>query len=51
MGTRGKVFRLGEAEKVEIPDPYREGIESFRTAHRMIEEGAKFWAAQILRMS
>lgn len=50
MGTRGKVFRLGEAAKAEIPDPYREGIESFRTAHRMIDEGAQFWAAQILRM-
>lgn len=51
MGARGKVFRLGEAAKEDIPDPYREGIESFRIAHRMIEEGAEFWAAQILRMS
>lgn len=51
MGARGKVFRLGEAAKEDIPDPYREGIESFRIAYRMIEEGAEFWAAQILRMS
>lgn len=51
MGARGKVFRLGETAKEDIPDPYREGIESFRTAHRMIAAGAEFWAAQILRMS
>jgi protein-tyrosine phosphatase len=51
MGARGKVFRLGEAAKEDIPDPYREGIENFRIAHRMIEEGAEFWAAQILRMN
>jgi protein-tyrosine phosphatase len=51
IGARGKVFRLGEAAKADIPDPYREGIESFRLAHRMIEEGAEFWAAQILRMN
>jgi protein-tyrosine phosphatase len=51
IGARGKVFRLGEAAKADIPDPYREGIESFRIAHRMIEEGAEFWAAQIARMN
>lgn len=51
MGARGKVFRLCESSKDDIPDPYREGIESFRNAHRMIAEGAEFWAAQILRMN
>jgi len=51
MGARGKVFRLGEAAKADIADPYREGIESFRVAHRMIAEGAEFWVAQILRMN
>lgn len=50
MGARGKVFRLGEAAKVDIPDPYREGIESFRLAHRLIEEGVRSWAGQIARM-
>lgn len=51
LGARGKVFRLGEAAKEDIPDPYREGIERFRIVQRMIEEGAESWAAQILRMS
>jgi protein-tyrosine phosphatase len=51
VGARGKVFRLGEAAKADIPDPYREGIESFRTAHRLIEEGVQFWAEQITKLS
>jgi protein-tyrosine phosphatase len=51
VGARGKVYRLAEAGKVDIPDPYREGIESFRVAHSLIEEGVQFWVAQIGRMS
>jgi protein-tyrosine phosphatase len=50
VGTRGKVYRLGEALKADIPDPYLEGIESFRVAHRMIEEGVQFWAERVRRM-
>jgi protein-tyrosine phosphatase len=51
MGARGKVFRLSEAAKVDIPDPYREGIESFRAAYQLIDAGVSVWAGQILRMS
>lgn len=46
-GARGKVFRLGEAAGVDIPDPYREGIDSFRNAHRLIVDGVQAWASQI----
>jgi protein-tyrosine phosphatase len=48
--ARGKVFRLGEAAKVDIPDPYREGIESFRSAYRLIKDGVNFWTGQINRL-
>ncbi|WLI88024.1 low molecular weight protein-tyrosine-phosphatase [Massilia sp. R2A-15] len=51
VGARGKVFRLGEAAKVDIPDPYKEGIDSFRSALDLIDAGVKVWAEQILRMS
>jgi protein-tyrosine phosphatase len=47
IGTRGKVFRLGEGAKVDIPDPYREGIDSFRAAQRLIEAGVNYWAGHI----
>lgn len=48
--ARGKVFRLGETVKTDIPDPYREGIDSFRHAQRLIEEGVQVWANQIAQM-
>jgi protein-tyrosine phosphatase len=51
VGVRGKVFRIGEAAKQDVPDPYREGIESFRNAHRLIHDGVQFWSEQIKRMS
>jgi protein-tyrosine phosphatase len=50
IGARGKVFRLCENEKIDIPDPYREGIESFRNAHRLIADGVQFWVDRIVRM-
>jgi protein-tyrosine phosphatase len=46
-GARGKVFRLGQAAGVDIPDPYREGIDSFRQAHRLIVDGVQVWASQV----
>lgn len=51
VGTRGKVYRIGEAEKADVPDPYREGIDSFRSSLRLIENGVQFWSDQIKRMS
>jgi protein-tyrosine phosphatase len=50
MSSRGKVFRLGEARGVDIADPYREGIESFRAAYRLIDDGVTAFAAQIMQM-
>lgn len=46
-GARGKVFRLAESASVDIPDPYREGIDSFRNAHRMIVDGVQVWTKLI----
>jgi len=46
-GARGKVFRLGEAARVDVPDPYREGIDSFRQARSLIDDGVRAWAEQI----
>ena len=51
VGARGKVFRLGEGSKIDVPDPYREGVDSFRAAYRLIREGVDIWVAQIQRMS
>lgn len=45
--TRGKVFRLAEATKQDIPDPYRQDPEVFRTVFTLIENGVKEWVKRI----
>jgi protein-tyrosine phosphatase len=50
IGARGKVFRLAESKKADIPDPYREGIESFRSAQQLIADGVQFWSERIRQM-
>jgi protein-tyrosine phosphatase len=47
IGVRGKVFRICEAAKLDVPDPYRKGIESFRASLNLIEEGVVYWSVQI----
>jgi protein-tyrosine phosphatase len=45
--VRGKVFKLGEAARQDIPDPYRQDTEVFRTVFSMIENGATEWVKRI----
>jgi protein-tyrosine phosphatase len=45
--TRGKVFRLGESIKQDIPDPYLHGEETFRIAFNLIASGCLAWEKQI----
>jgi protein-tyrosine phosphatase len=50
VASRGKVFRLGEFDKVDIADPYREGVESFRAAYELIDAGVKRFIKQIAQL-
>lgn len=45
--TRGKVFRLAEVAKLDIPDPYRQGRVAFEHAYQLIDIGTKAWAERI----
>ena len=45
--ARGKVYRLGEWQDQEIPDPYRKPRAAFEDALALIEEGCKSWAEKI----
>jgi len=45
--ARGKVFRLGEWDNLDIPDPYRCGIEAFRQALKIIENGVSSWIIKL----
>ncbi len=45
---RGKVFRLGEWQDEDIPDPYRKPRETFETALAAIDAGIAAWLPKIL---
>ncbi|MGJ7607606.1 low molecular weight protein-tyrosine-phosphatase [Variovorax sp. LT1R20] len=49
--TRGKLFRLGEVARVDIPDPYRLGRPAFERALKLIDDGASAWVERIKKLS
>lgn len=48
--ARGRVFRLAEHLKLDIPDPYRQGELAFREALALIDAGAAEWLRRIARL-
>ncbi|WP_395352955.1 low molecular weight protein-tyrosine-phosphatase [Variovorax sp. UC122_21] len=48
--TCGKVFRLGQASKSDVPDPYRLGEEAFENALNLIDAGVSSWVDRIKRI-
>ena len=44
---RGKMFRLGEIGKYDIADPYRQGLDAFREAAGLVQQGVDAWAERI----
>ncbi|MDA0681703.1 MAG: low molecular weight phosphotyrosine protein phosphatase [Proteobacteria bacterium] len=45
--ARGKVYRLGEWQNQDIPDPYRKPREVFEAALVLIDQGCESWAQKI----
>lgn len=45
--TCGKVFRLGEFSKIDVPDPYRQPEAAFRDALQLIDQGVHEWLHRI----
>jgi protein-tyrosine phosphatase len=45
--SAGKVFCIGEHERVDIPDPYRQPRSSFEHALRLIEQSVDSWVPPI----
>lgn len=45
--TTGKVFRLGEPGKFDVPDPYRQPREAFEQALDLIQRGVEVWVPRI----
>lgn len=45
--TTGRVFRMGELAKFDVPDPYREDRPAFENALRLIQRGVEAWVPRI----
>lgn len=48
--ARGRVYRLAEHQKQDIPDPYRQGESAFRDALALIDRGVSEWLRRIERL-
>jgi protein-tyrosine phosphatase len=48
--ARGRVFRVGEHTKRDIPDPYRQPEKAFSDALSLIDEGVREWLHRINRL-
>lgn len=45
--ARGRVYRVGEFKKRDVPDPYRQPEHVFRDVLQMIDEGVREWLLRI----
>jgi len=45
--ARGKVFRLGKWDEIDINDPYQKDLSAFTQALHLIERGITQWAAKL----
>ncbi|MGE8451631.1 MAG: low molecular weight protein-tyrosine-phosphatase [Pseudomonadales bacterium] len=45
--TTGRVFRLGELARFDVPDPYREALPAFENALQLIQRGVEVWVPRI----
>lgn len=49
--VRGKVFRLGQFDKLDIADPYQQPIAAFIAAYSAIAQGVANWVPRIRQLS
>jgi protein-tyrosine phosphatase len=45
--SNGRVFRIGEFDKVDVPDPYRQPVAAFESALKLIDQGVRAWLQRI----
>lgn len=46
----GRVFRIGEHSRRDVPDPYKQGEVAFREALSIIDDGAQQWLQRIRQL-
>lgn len=45
--TTGRVFRIGELAKFDVPDPYREARPAFENVLQLLQRGVQAWVPRI----
>ncbi|BCZ79598.1 protein tyrosine phosphatase [Paraburkholderia steynii] len=50
-GASGKVFRIGEIGRFDVPDPYGKSLEHFHDAYELIRIGIGAWVPRIKAMA
>ena len=45
--AKGKIFRLGEWGKFDIPDPYKQDLSVFIESINLIEQGVALWVPKL----
>jgi protein-tyrosine phosphatase len=45
--SKGRIFRIGEFEKLDVPDPYGGPLAAFETALKLIDHAARAWLQRI----
>jgi protein-tyrosine phosphatase len=48
--VHGRVFRIGHYANVDIPDPYRQPTQAFRSALSLLDESIEPWLQRIQRL-
>lgn len=49
--AKGKVYRIGQYERIDIDDPYRKGREAFEIALAQIEHSLARWFEALVRLT
>jgi protein-tyrosine phosphatase len=45
--SNGRVFRICEFDKVDVPDPFRRSFTAFENALKLIDQGLRSWVQRI----
>jgi protein-tyrosine phosphatase len=45
--AKGRVFRIGEFDKLDVPDPFGQPLGAFESALKLIDDGVRAWLHRI----
>jgi protein-tyrosine phosphatase len=48
--SRGRVFRIGEFEKLDVPDPYGQSVFAFESSLTLIDKALVLWIERIRKI-